>query len=85
MACSVVKIAGQRSESAGEFLDGQIPRNAIAGRPLQSSRGKVCDRIQNVKALLEFFLRDMLSDSAKQLDENEERIVEKGLRELGYI
>jgi hypothetical protein len=40
---------------------------------------------QSVEQLLEFVLRDLVHDSAAAADENEQRIVEERLRELGYI
>jgi len=41
-------------------------------------------RFRTIEELLEFILRDLLQDSAAA-DENEQRIVEERLRELGYI
>ena len=41
-------------------------------------------KFRTVEELLEFILRDLLQDSAAA-DENEQRIVEERLRELGYI
>ena len=45
---------------------------------------KFAARFHSVEELLEFVLRDLLQDSAAA-DENEQRIVEERLRELGYI
>ncbi len=42
-------------------------------------------RFHNVEALLEFILQDLLRDEASALDETEQRIIEKRLRELGYL
>jgi hypothetical protein len=46
---------------------------------------KFKDRFQSVQELLEFILRDLLQDAATRLDQNEQRILEERLRELGYI
>ena len=39
----------------------------------------------SVDEFLEFVLRELLRDEASQLDEQEQRIVEERLRELGYL
>ena len=46
---------------------------------------KFAARFHSVEELLEFVLRDLVQDSAAASDENEQRIVEERLRELGYI
>lgn len=46
---------------------------------------KFAARFKSTEELLEFVLRDLLRDSASQLDETEQRVVEERLRELGYI
>lgn len=43
------------------------------------------DRFGNLEQLLEYILRDMVSDAAEQADEAEQRILEQRLRELGYL
>lgn len=39
----------------------------------------------NLEALLIFLLREVLRDDVAALDQNEQRIVEERLRDLGYI
>ena len=46
---------------------------------------KFAHRFCSLEELLEFVLRDLVEDSAAALDEDEQRIVEQRLRELGYI
>ena len=46
---------------------------------------KFKDKFQSVEELLEFILLDLLQDAATRLDQNEQRILEERLRELGYI
>jgi hypothetical protein len=46
---------------------------------------KFAAKFRSVEELLEFVLRDLLLDPAAAADENEQRIVEERLRELGYI
>lgn len=46
---------------------------------------KFAGKFRSVEELLEFVLRDLLQDSAAAADENEQRIVEERLRELGYL
>jgi len=46
---------------------------------------KFAARFHSVEELLEFVLRDLVQDCAVASDENEQRIVEERLRELGYI
>jgi hypothetical protein len=40
---------------------------------------------QSVESLLEFVLQELLADGAEKLDQNEKAILEKRLRDLGYI
>jgi hypothetical protein len=63
-----------------EFRNIQLPEDLC-----HAAEEKFAGRFQNVEALLEFLLRDIVNDTATQLDEAEERIVEERLRELGYI
>lgn len=42
-------------------------------------------QFQSVEALLEFVLQELLADDAEKLDQNEKAILEKRLRDLGYI
>lgn len=39
----------------------------------------------SLEELLVFVLRDLASDDAAQLDQNEQRLVEERLRDLGYL
>lgn len=57
----------------------QLPEDLCA-----AAEQKFGARFRTVDELLEFILRDLLQDSAAA-DENEQRIVEERLRELGYI
>jgi hypothetical protein len=63
-----------------EFRNIQLPEDLC-----RAAEEKFAGRFQNVEALLEFLLRDIVNDTATQLDEAEERIVEERLRALGYI
>lgn len=40
---------------------------------------------QSVELLLEFVLQELLADATEKLDQNEKAILEKRLRDLGYI
>ncbi len=42
-------------------------------------------RFENLEALLEFVLRELTGSEAKSLDQTEQAILEKRLRDLGYI
>jgi hypothetical protein len=46
---------------------------------------KFSARFANLEALLVFLLREVLRDDAAALDQNEQRIVEERLKDLGYI
>ena len=46
---------------------------------------KFAARFHSVEELLEFVLRDLVQDFAAAADENEQRIVEERLKELGYL
>jgi hypothetical protein len=39
----------------------------------------------NVEALLEFVLRELMQDNAEALDKTEQALLERRLRDLGYI
>lgn len=39
----------------------------------------------NIEQLLEFVLRDLLREDASRADEQEQRLVEQRLRDLGYL
>ncbi|MGO8795551.1 MAG: hypothetical protein ACLQLC_12065 [Candidatus Sulfotelmatobacter sp.] len=39
----------------------------------------------NIEQLLEFVLRDLLRDDASRADEQEQRLIEQRLRDLGYL
>jgi len=58
----------------------QLPEDLCA-----AAEKKFGARFHSVEELLEFVLRDLVQDSAAASDENEQRIVEDRLRELGYI
>ena len=58
----------------------QLPEDLCA-----AAEKKFAARFQSVEELLEFVLRDLVHDSVAAADENEQRIVEERLRELGYI
>ena len=40
---------------------------------------------QGIESLLEFLLQEVLADDAEKLDREEKEILEKRLRDLGYI
>lgn len=42
-------------------------------------------RFENFEALLEFILRELVRDEAQALDESEKAMIEKRLRDLGYL
>jgi hypothetical protein len=42
-------------------------------------------RFQNLETLLEYVLRDLTRNNAEALDQAEQAILEKRLRDLGYI
>jgi hypothetical protein len=42
-------------------------------------------RFQSLESLLEFVLREILLDSAETLDRAEQEMIEKRLRDLGYL
>jgi len=46
---------------------------------------KLPAQFDNLESLLTFLLREVLRDDAAALDQNEQRIVEERLRDLGYI
>ena len=46
---------------------------------------KFSPRFADLEALLVFLLHEVLRDDAAVLDQNEQRIVEERLRDLGYI
>jgi hypothetical protein len=39
----------------------------------------------NIEQLLEFVLRDLLREDASRADEQEQRLIEQRLRDLGYL
>jgi hypothetical protein len=42
-------------------------------------------RFQSLESLLEFVVREILLDSAETLDRAEQEMIEKRLRDLGYM
>jgi hypothetical protein len=46
---------------------------------------KFAGRFQNVEALLEFVLRDLLRDEDSALDQAEQQAIEQRLKDLGYL
>ena len=42
-------------------------------------------RFASLEALLEFVLRELLRDDADKLDQAEQSVLEKRLRDLGYL
>lgn len=40
---------------------------------------------ESLEALLDFVLRELLHDEAEKLDEQEKKILEQRLRDLGYL
>jgi hypothetical protein len=50
-----------------------------------SAEQKFGAQFQGIEALLEFVLRELLADDAEKLDQDEKAILEKRLRDLGYI
>ena len=42
-------------------------------------------RFQSLESLLEFVLREILLDSSETLDQAEQELIEKRLRDLGYM
>lgn len=51
---------------------------AIAEKRFSASFG-------NLEAFLEFVLRELVSDEAQAMDESEKAMIEKRLRDLGYL
>jgi len=58
----------------------QLPEDLCA-----AAEKKFAARFRSVEELLEFVLRDLVQAFAAAADENERRVVEERLRELGYI
>ena len=46
---------------------------------------KFGDRFGGLEPFLSFVLQELVSDQAAQLDQNEQRIIEERLKDLGYI
>lgn len=42
-------------------------------------------RFDNIEALIDFLLREIMKDDGSSLDQREEEIVQQRLRDLGYI
>ena len=64
---------------------GEIRQIGLPEDLCSAAEQKFQGRFQSIHELLEFILRDLLQDSATLLDQNEQRILEERLRELGYI
>jgi hypothetical protein len=50
-----------------------------------SAEQKYRAEFQSIESLLEFILQEFLRDDAEKLDEKEKAILEKRLRDLGYM
>jgi hypothetical protein len=50
-----------------------------------SAEQKFGAQFPNLESLLEFVLQELLRDDAEKLDQKEKEILEKRLRDLGYI
>jgi hypothetical protein len=50
-----------------------------------SAERKFAAQFGSVDSLLEFILQELLRDDAEKLDQQEKAILEKRLRDLGYI
>jgi hypothetical protein len=46
---------------------------------------KFAGKFKNVEELLQFILRELVRDEAGALDQAEQLVIEKRLRDLGYI
>jgi hypothetical protein len=46
---------------------------------------KFGQRFGTLEQLLEYVLRELVRDDAAQADENEQRMIEQRLRDLGYL
>ena len=64
---------------------GEIRQIGLPEDLCSAAEQKFRDRFHSVQELLEFILRDLLQDPATTLDQDEQRILEERLRELGYI
>jgi hypothetical protein len=42
-------------------------------------------QVENLEALLEFVLRELIQDNSEALDKTEQALLEQRLRDLGYI
>jgi hypothetical protein len=62
------------------FREVRLPEDLCA-----AAEQKLAAQFGNLEALLIFLLREVLRDDAAALDQNEQRIVEERLRDLGYI
>ncbi|HUB01698.1 MAG TPA: hypothetical protein VL983_03390 [Terriglobales bacterium] len=50
-----------------------------------SAEQKYGREFESIESLLEFVLQELLRDDAEKLDEKEKAILEKRLRDLGYM
>ena len=50
-----------------------------------AAQQKFGHKFADVEALLEYILRELVRDDAARLDEEEQRMIEQRLRELGYL
>ena len=58
----------------------RLPEELCAAAELRFGK-----QFQTIESLLEFVLREILRDDAEKLDQKEKAILEKRLRDLGYI
>jgi hypothetical protein len=63
-----------------EMREVRLPADLCA-----AAEKKFVPQFGSLEELLTFILRDLSHDQATQLDENEQRLVEDRLRELGYL
>jgi hypothetical protein len=63
-----------------QWRDVRLPSELCA-----AAEQKFAERFGNVEELLSFVLRELLHSDVGQLDQAEQDIIEKRLRDLGYI
>lgn len=79
------KSAGDCGASVSDAMRESTRELRLPAGLCRAAEEKFGKRFGNIEELLIFVLRELLREDAEQRDENESRIIEQRLRDLGYM
>ena len=80
------KLRGGLRKIWGNHLNGRVPRDSTAGGPVRFCRKNVCGKVRECRRAADLCTaREITSDAAVRIDEEEQKMIEERLKALGYI